>query len=592
MPKKSISSLDLYKLTSELSFLNGGFIRGVKSEKNALYLLIYHEGEHWIKIRPGDYIAVTKEKPHDAVEFPFTSKIKSELLNKRVLISMHGADRIIEIGSDTAKLIIELFSNGNIVLVKEGVIEQAMFNRNYGTRMVATGEKFLYPPGGVNVFEIDFDGFHNTISNSDKSSIVKTLAVDLSLGGVYAEEIVYRSGLDKTLDPHRVGEAELVKLYDCLKSIISETPHPNIIGENILSVIDLKHVDWPRRYFDTISDAILAFFAETAPKETTRSEKNASETGKALEEYSAAVELLENNFSDVSKLIGIARDSKTGLNERMQELERSGWILEGRFLCKLPDKRISIDITKPLRQTMSEYYEKIKKLKRAANKIAEIKVLPKRIKPKLESAWYAKFRWCFTSEGNLVVLGRDNSQNIALINRHVERDDLIMHADVFGSPFCVIKPNKNHSISEASIREAASLVASYSSAWKSGAGSLDVYWVKPTQVTKSPPSGESLKKGAFYIEGKREYIKKAPLKVYIRILVHQNEYEALVLPYKPEEGFVLITPGNKRREELISKIIKLFSERARIILERDSLDRLIPQGKATLEKINTLLRMD
>ena len=51
------------------------------------------------------------------------------------------------------------------------------------------------------------------------------------------------------------------------------------------------------------------------------------------------------------------------------------------------------------------------------------------------------------------------------------------------------------------LEEAARFVVSYSSVWKSGQFSADCYWVNPIQVSKTPESGEYVKKGIFHNPG-------------------------------------------------------------------------------------------
>jgi predicted ribosome quality control (RQC) complex YloA/Tae2 family protein len=586
MPGKSISSLDLYKLMGELSFLNGGFIRNVKSIKNTLYLLIFSQGEHWLKMVPGKYIAVTKEKPSDTIDFPFTSKIKSELKGKRVYLSMHGFDRIVEIDSGEAKLVIELFSNGNVILVKDQKIEQAMFSRDYGSRKVASGEGFVYPKAMVNVPEILYEEFYNILHNTDKESIVKAIAVDLGFGGLYAEEILFRAGIEKEIKPSAFEEDNVKKVYASVKELLGEAPKPNIINNEIISAVEIKHLTADRKYFDTISEALEEFFSETKVKKENRIETRAPAIKKTLDDYSSIVEYIEGNYDDISKMIKLSRDSTKTVDERGKLLLEGGWKSEGRFIYRIENPEIRIDILKPLRDSISNLYEKIKKLKRGLSIKVEAKIGPKRLKFRDVTTWYTKFRWFFTSGGNLVVIGRDNSQNTSLIDKHLEKNDIVLHADTFGSPFCLIKPKTSEKISESELKEAAVAVASYSSAWRAGAGNLDVYWVKPEQVTKTPPSGESLKKGAFYIEGKREYIKDVSLGLYIKINIYEEEYSLDISSYKPEGDFILIRPGNKPREEALKKIIKVISERLHVLIEKDRLNRLLPQGRTSIEKIH------
>lgn len=586
MPAKSIASLDLYKLLGELSFLNGGFVRDVRSEKNEVFLSIFARGaEHWLKIAPGKYLSLAGKKPSETIAFPFTSKVKSELKGRRVGLSMRGADRIIDIATTDVKLVAELFSNGNLVLVREGRIEFALFSRDYGSRKVSAGLPFVYPKQPLNVFEIGYFDFRRALVESNKSSLVKALAVDLSLGGLYAEELAYRAEASKEVAPGSVNEDSCRRLYDSLKSMITEQPKPNIINGEAFSVIELKHLQGEKRYFGSISEALESFFAEEATQRQVRPKRDSIAVEKTLNEYQKLVDYLENNYEETSKMVGEFRDSSKNFEERKKALEEKGWRAEGKFIYRTDNLLIKIDMLKPLRDSIEEAYGRIKKLKRGLEMKVEPKETLRRLKFRETSAWYSKFRWFFTSNGNLVVLGRDNGQNLSLINKHLDKDDTVLHADVFGSPFCVLKPRKDSKVNETDIEEAAIAVASYSSAWKAGAGRLDVYWVKPEQVTKSPPSGESLKKGAFYIEGKREYIKGVALGLYLTVSIEGEEYALGVLPYKPEHGYILIRPGNKTRDEVLKRLIKAFSEKLRLSIERDKLDRLIPQGKSSVEKI-------
>jgi predicted ribosome quality control (RQC) complex YloA/Tae2 family protein len=591
MSDKSISSLDLFKLTKELLFLNGGFVRNVKSEKNGLYLLIYNKEEFWLKIVPGKYVAITKSKPTETVEFPFTAQIKSELKGKRINLSMHGSDRILDITSDDLKLVIELFSNGNVILVKDGKIEQAMFNRNYGSRSISAGLKFEYPKPNPDVFNMAYEAFSVLLRSSDKSNLIKAVASDLAIGGLYTEELFYRAGIDREMKPSSASAGALTKLYETLKALLDEPPKPNIVDDRVLAITELRHIKGERKYFDSISDALEYLFREVPKEKQNVIVKSTVGIEKALGEYNTIISYLQNDYEGISRAIEVARDSRKEIGDRIKELNSLGWLLEGKSMYRNDDRTVKIDITKSVLENQSDYYEKTKKLKRSLAWKSEIKEKPKRLKLKPSSSWYSKYRWFFTSTGNLVVIGRDNEQNISLIKKHMENDDIVLHADIFGSPFGIVKPDKNHKIDAAAVNEAATMVACYSSAWKGGAGNYDVYWVKPAQVSTSPPSGESLKKGAFYIEGHREYIKNVPIEMYLKIDFDQEGYQVLGVPYKPTDNFVSIVPGNKRRDEVIAKIIRVISEKARLIVDRDAFDRVIPSGQVSIKKINISERL-
>ncbi|MBR9692297.1 DUF814 domain-containing protein, partial [Candidatus Woesearchaeota archaeon] len=121
-------------------------------------------------------------------------------------------------------------------------------------------------------------------------------------------------------------------------------------------------------------------------------------------------------------------------------------------------------------------------------------------------AWYEKFRWCISSDGILLAGGRDASTNEMLIKKHAEKNDVVFHTDMAGSPFVIIKA-EGKDVPKATMEEAAQFCATFSRAWRNGMSSLEVFHVAPDQVTKEPNPGEYLPKGAFMIRGKTTYHK-------------------------------------------------------------------------------------
>ena len=87
---------------------------------------------------------------------------------------------------------------------------------------------------------------------------------------------------------------------------------------------------------------------------------------------------------------------------------------------------------------MKKTEERIKKLEE--NKVDPMDA-PKKIEKrvKIERKWYEKFRWFESSDGFLVIGGRDATSNEIVVKKHVEPNDVVFHADVQGAPFFVIK---------------------------------------------------------------------------------------------------------------------------------------------------------
>ena len=187
--------------------------------------------------------------------------------------------------------------------------------------------------------------------------------------------------------------------------------------------------------------------------------------------------------------------------------------------------RITIDINKSVEQNASVYFEKAKKVKRkieGAKEALEIteKKLKKLEKQKLKEdkikeeqpeiiktkkEWFDKFRWFYSSEGFLVVGGRDAATNEIVVKKHTEKGDLVFHTDMIGSPFFVIQA-KNKEIGEKTIKETADATVTFSRAWKLDMQNSSVFSCNPDQLTKEAPSGEYVPRGGFITKGKLNYL--------------------------------------------------------------------------------------
>ncbi len=249
---------------------------------------------------------------------------------------------------------------------------------------------------------------------------------------------------------------------------------------------------------------------------------------------------------------------------------------------------IEIDLNKPIYEQISEFFEKLRKLKekreRLIKRIEELKKKLEEVKKegqkrkeikKEKKEWYENFRWFITSDGFLVVAGKDALTNEILIKKYMEDKDIVLHADIVGSPFGLIK-TKGKEVSESTIKEAAKFVASYSRAWREGLYAMEVYWVYPNQVSKKAPSGEYLPKGAFMIYGKKNYL-TVNLEVAIGV-----DSEGNIIHGVPEsldkyaKRYVVLIPGNKKADFLVKKISNFLGVKDKESLEE--IKRWIPYG--------------
>ncbi|VVC04952.1 Uncharacterised protein [Candidatus Burarchaeum australiense] len=196
---------------------------------------------------------------------------------------------------------------------------------------------------------------------------------------------------------------------------------------------------------------------------------------------------------------------------------------------------------------LSELEEKIERRK------AELLVQQQRpVKLRREKKWHEKFHHFTTSDGFLVVAGGDAKQNETLVAHHLEPADLFMHAEIHGAPATIIKDGQN--APERSLLEAAQFSASYSSAWKNELAAVDVYAVKPDQVSKTS-HGEFVPKGGFMISGERQWFKHT--KLGLRLGIGEEGVPFAEPESKNSSPTILLQPGGtKEKGELAKELAK------------------------------------
>lgn len=291
---------------------------------------------------------------------------------------------------------------------------------------------------------------------------------------------------------------------------------------------------------------------------------------------------------------------------------------------------LKLDITKSLEKNAEDYFERAKKAKSkaegAVNALEETKkkllVIEKKIRDEKEKQareserakqhleekqeakksqkWYHKFRWFVSSNGLLVVGGRDATQNEILMKKHADKNDIVLHTDMAGSPFFVIKAEikaqeagdskaqeaEDKEVPKQTLLETADAVCTYSKAWKLGMSTTNVFYVKPEQVTKEAPSGEYIKKGSFIIRGKTSYIEN---KINLCIGLDAIDKGIIAGPESAVKAhsaaYIYVRPGREKTSETAKKIARLLFKDARIPATAiDDIIKAIPAGGCEVDK--------
>jgi predicted ribosome quality control (RQC) complex YloA/Tae2 family protein len=256
--------------------------------------------------------------------------------------------------------------------------------------------------------------------------------------------------------------------------------------------------------------------------------------------------------------------------------------------------KVVFDLRKSVPDNANSHYERAKKLrakipglKRAMDEsrrrmegleIQSQEAKQPQLKMKVERKWFEKFRWFESTQGYLVLGGRDATSNEILIKKHMESRDLVFHADIVGAPFFIVKNPSGTAVPDETKAQAAQAAASYSRAWGAGSTTQDVYEVDPEQVNKSAPAGEYLTKGAFMVYGQKRWHRNVEMKVALAAsdgVVYGGPIDSVTAKTK---DYVLVAQGDTPQGALAKKV------REKIGGELDDIQRFLPPGPARIIK--------
>ena len=564
-------------------------------------------------------------------------RLRSDLLRSKIeKIEQIGTERIAYLTfsnfDNRFVLIVEFFGEGNLLLCNYNKKILALLHSiDVKHRQLRVGADYNPPPtDGIDVINFKKDDFKEILSST--TTIGKTIGRGLGLPKKYVEEIIRLSSINREKPSNQLSNEEIESLYDIINTTISnviEGNHdPTIINDGEISEI------FPIRFSDdntnakkvsSFNDGLDIIFSEQILQKgkslySDAAEKKIKELENTLDEQKKAIStVLEKSkqIADVANLFfTMQSEGKSDIKDpRIVEIlhdKNSEMIKEkGVSILKIGDAKIKINPDLPLPSIASKLFDESKKQKGA---IKSIEKLIKKTEDKLEKtiqkgeiargsigfaevrkkSWFERYRWFYTSDGILAVGGRDSSSNSAIIRKYMEKDDKVFHAEIHGSPFFILK-DKNETIMPLSIRETSHATVCFSRAWKEGMYGVNCYWVTPEQVKKAAPSGQTMGKGSFIIEGTRNYNKITTLKLGIGILQKEEDYLLVCGPPEPIKKtcvcYVVIEPGSIEIADMGKRIRANFvgvDEKFAKMFLVDDYVRVLPTGGSKITETSML----
>ena len=458
-----------------------------------------------------------------------------------------------------------------------------------------------------------------------------------------ANEIV---DVDKHTSNSELTEEQFSALYEGLKNLFNslkiESAKPQIVKynnkEDVVPLDLVKYEGYEKTYYNSFNEACDEFYSKKVNtgikdikeaawnKKVGKFEKRLKLQQETLDNFEKTIaenqkkgEVIYSNYTSIENMMNVvstARSKDYSYKEIGKTLKKAkddgieeAQIYEsidklGVLTLDIDDVKINIDPKLTIPENAEVYYEKAKKAKRktkgaliaiektkkqledikAKKDVAmeNISVPRKRVKKNLK--WYEKLRWFVSSQGVLVIGGRDANSNESVVKKYLEPNDIYLHADIHGATSTAIKLN-GAKLNDNLLKESGEFAASFSSAWSKGFTSQDVFWVHPEQVSKTPEAGEFLPKGSFVIRGHRNFIRGARVKLAIGIVDYEGKrimagpIEALEAHC---ENFVVLKPGFTKKEAIAKKILNKINEDDLISL--DDIIRVLPSGKCDIDE--------
>ncbi|MBU4300130.1 NFACT family protein [archaeon] len=624
--KEELSSLDIKIIVSEMQSLGliGARMEKFYQKEREIHILLHipQQGTHTLVLGSGKIFLTKKRFEYGQVPPTFAMTLRKYLGGKKIAaISQHEFDRVIVIETDAHKIIAELFRNGNIVLTDpEYKIWSMLERQEWKDRAIKMRETYKFPARGNTHGICGFQAFRDPEPQNDEifsklkesdRQVVVFLASVMSFGGEYAEEILFRANIDKTKSCKTLSEKEISAISREIKKILEEKPAPYVVldaekAEDFAPFEMARHKGKARKETSTFNEAVADYFscddARNAPKiaaAVAADKGTAAKFNIRLQQQMSAIARIESESKHAKKTGDLIYANFELFQQAVAEKERHKINRKEKTITiAIEGEKVVVFYEQPLSKSAEKYYGRAKKLK---EKVARLKLEIERTKKEMslhkkdtvqkKSApepkkieWYHKYRWFFTSGGFLCVSGKDADTNEELIKKRVEKTDIVIHADITGSPFGLLK-TRGKPADEKSIKEALEFVASYSRAWQAGVGIVDAYWVLPEQVTKKTPAGEYIGKGSFMVYGKKNSFKT---ELRLAIGVKNGEAVAGAISSVPEP-FAVIKPGRseakKLAEEVKAYLITHSTKELKSRAEKISLDEIarhIPFGKGEL----------
>jgi predicted ribosome quality control (RQC) complex YloA/Tae2 family protein len=653
-----LSSIELRYLVNEIrsriiSSSSGYYVSSINAiTRSSLFLKLHHpmqEDIMFVLSTRGIWITRLKFKPVEENNSLESIAQKELERSKLELIEQIGSERIVSLKfrhpDGKVRIVVgEFFGDGNLIICNENMQIIAILNPiHVRHRTLSVGLRYVYPPArGVDVFNITLDQMLSLRDGAKNLDVLRWIGRNISMPKKFVEEVINRAGIEVDKHAAQLSDDEVSKIYNTIKNIINEVSTGDKNHEPIVIMQD----DKPQEALPIITQEAaaasklikknsikkVASYMDAVDEVLSNEIMDIGRNSRTVE-LDRQIAVLEHDFEELNKAKETVLKKAAAIRKLAGELMALSYrgsdviadLLAANSASLVTEKGIQyievageqVKMQPNLAKASSMLFARAKEMERGNASIEEArgKILVQIGKLRSETAaihrkvivkeqisreWYERYRWFITTDGLLVIGGRDASSNSALIRKHLTEHDIVFHAEVHGSPFFIIKNAAAFAATQqgtinSSLHEVAQATISFSRAWKDGLSSADAYWVMAEQVKKGAPTGQFLPKGSFVIEGKRNYIKGVELRLAIGIMQLNNRETLLCGPEEAVKKrsifYTVLLQGGvdpmNAAKKVKSEFVKIAGENTKIAesIKHVSLDefvRALPTGQSRL----------
>ena len=710
--REQSSSFDVARIVRELSEMVGARARKVyQPHYEQVVVRLNRKGlpsTDLVIVRGRRVYTSQRDRPMPSKPSQFAMVLRKHMNNSRLIsVEQYGFDRVIELtfehGGGRLRLIIELFRDGNVLLLDDnGVIIQPLTHAKYASRSLKRGVAYSPPPETVDPRNMDRSALDSLLDGS-QHDLIRTLAARANFGRIYGSTACSIAGLEEKVDANSLDSGQRDALEGAIQSMLVELSEGDgammwmvdsdakqaweatdneadrdaaSSGITEIAPIDLSYTD--RSMAVGVASLSLAYDAvfgshdaaafirreedrlvesgEDEGEKQAKLDRRAAQQSAAIDRFHerAAItqelgKAIQDNWEHVDSLLAqfndaVASDGWQGVTDKIYDVP---WIdsadpAKQTIVAYLPDEEgepgasITLEVSKTVHQNAQRYFEEAstqkskakgakaalagtKQAREKAEKRAAKDAAAGRLRSRQRSKrfWFEKHRWAMLSGGHLLIGGKDAKGNDIVVRKHLSSNDLYFHADLHGAPSCSLKlkdglaPNQNPSeaipegvaslqivqnlaegvedareLPESLHSEAAQIAVCWSRAWGSGGAAATAFHARPSQVSKTTETGESLGRGSFVVRGQRNWHRDLPLELAIGMAVVNGVPMPMSgTPATISENFERwgkVIPGREKKENVANRISKATG------LAQDDLLSCLPSGNCSLEDLGLI----